>query len=174
MNKSKLKYSDSRDHSLGIVGMAIALFAFDCSEYLISVSLKEGEQDFVISDDFVNFSLSFSNPSEAYQNQVDHFKVYCGMIFSNYFCRRYCAHHTPNIDDVKLIETHLCTIAAAQMSIAEDDACKIAHDVQHSFHILYTQDMLVKIARDLADELNTNVEMNHDEVNNYLSAFFEE
>ena len=173
MNKSKLQYSDSRDHSLGIVGMAIALFAFDCSEYLISVSLKEGEQDFVISDDFVNFSLSFSDPSEAYQNQVDHFKVYCGMIFSNYFCRRYCAHRTPNIDDIQLIEKHVCNKASTQMGIAEADAHQIAQEVQHSFRQLYSDNSLCTDARNLANDLLSKEEMLQDEVNDRLSSIFE-
>lgn len=173
MNKSKLKYSDSHDHCLGIVGMAIALYAFDCGEYLVSLSLKEDQQDFVLTDDFVNFSSDFPDPSEALQNQLGHFKVYCGMIFSNYFCRRYCAHRTPNIDDIQLIEKHVCNKASTQMGIAEADAHQIAQEVQHSFRQLYSDNSLCTDARNLANDLLSKEEMLQDEVNDRLSSIFE-
>lgn len=173
MSKSKLKYSDSHDHSLGIVGMAIALYAFDCGEYLVSLSLKEGEQDFVLTDDFGYFSSDDFDPSEVQQNQLGHFKVYCGMIFSNYFCRRYCAHRTPNIDDIQLIEKHVCNKASTQMGIAEADAHQIAQEVQHSFRHLYSDNSLCTDARNLANDLLSKEEMLQDEVNDRLSSIFE-
>lgn len=172
MNKSKLKYTDSHDHSLGIVGMAIGLYAFDCSEYLVGISLKDGQQDFVLSDDFINPPINLSNPAEAIELQVEHFKVYSGLLFSNYFCRRFVAGRTPNITDIQLLEKHLCGIASAQMGIDEAHAHQIARNVQQSFRQLYSENMLCSAARNLAADLRDKLEMTREEVDDRISSIF--
>ena len=173
MSKSRLKYTDSHDHCLGIVGMAIALYAFDCSEFLISISLEEGQQDIVLTDDFLFFSSDDIDPSELQRYQVDYFKVYCGMTFSNYFCRRYCANRTPNVDALQQLEEHVCNIASTQIGLAEADARQITHDVQHSLHQIFTRHLLVNTARDFAKALLDKKEMSQEEVDKHLSLFLE-
>ena len=173
MNTNKLKYTDSHDHSLGIVGMAIGLYAYGCGEFLVSLSLKEGQQDFVLSDDFLNPPVNINDPADTLETQMEHFKVYCGMLFSNYYCRRFVVGRTPAEEDIQLVEKHLCDIASKGMGIDVVDARHIAQESQQNFRQLFGENMLCVVARALANDLHTKKEMRQDEIDDRLSSIFE-
>lgn len=99
--KNPLKYSDERDKSYGVAGMAIAVFAYDSEDALAAVSIDAPDGHSVEFGSEFGFN---GNPrlsaKISWTELLKHFRLGTGMLVANAICRHYVQHRRRMPDSV--------------------------------------------------------------------------
>lgn len=97
-----LRYSDEKDKSYGVAGMAIAVVAYDCEDSLSGISIDAS------ADDCVKFGTEFyfiGNPrlsaKVAWSEILKHFRLGTGLLVANAMSRSYVQHRRPLTAEVQ-------------------------------------------------------------------------
>lgn len=93
MNTNPLKYTDERDKSYGVAGMAIAVVAYDCEDMLAGISMdaEPGRSIEFGSEFFFNGNPRMS-AKIAWTELIKHFRLSAGMLVANAMSRNYVQH----------------------------------------------------------------------------------
>ncbi|MDE5594227.1 MAG: hypothetical protein K2I89_01460, partial [Muribaculaceae bacterium] len=90
---SSLKYTDEKDKSYGLTGMAISMIVLDGEEYLSGMSIDAPVGEGVeLSQDFYFIGNPRLSAKIAWNEILKHFQLSAGMVISNVMCRSYVQH----------------------------------------------------------------------------------
>lgn len=151
-NNNPLKYTDERDKSYGVAGMAIAVVAYDCENMLASVSIDAPDGQCMEFGSELCFN---GNPRLSakitWTELLKHFRLGTGLLVANAMCRQYVQHRRRLPDDmVRALHdaVHNCGAAdEVQLDTDEVDAVlqrnveffnrlfqyQAVHDATHAF-----------------------------------------
>ena len=96
MNDSSLRYSDERDKTYGIAGMAITIVALDGEKYLSGISLDaEPGEHIAMSYDYGMRGNPRISAKIIWEQAVNDLRLSTSMVLGNIACRRYVLGHRP-------------------------------------------------------------------------------
>lgn len=150
-----LKYSDERDRSYGLTGVAISMVALDAEEYLYSISLDEpvGNSVEFSHDFFFVTSPSFSAKS-AWNERLKHFQVTAGMVIANLMCRNYVQHRRKlSADILRSLRDFVRDEGETFCSLDNDETDELFDRSVSYFDRLFSYARVHQIANEFADHL---------------------
>lgn len=167
-----LHYSNDRDKSYGIAGMAVTLVAMDGAAYLSRIDLDADGPDAVVLD--AAYAMS-GNPRMSakvvWQRTLADLRLYMSMILGNVVCRRYLLdHRRPSHDELDALRQALRADAGEHLGLDDDESDRL-FDSCHNYAIkLYSHDGICRVARSFADTLAQRRQMPACDVAEVLSS----
>ena len=162
-----LKYTDERDKSFGLVGMAITLVASDGSDLLARVWLDGDEfSDFELSHDFFFRGNPRMAPKYMWARNVRHLSYAARMILGNTVCREYILRNSHSIpqENRSAIREVLLEVGRDQCSLVDEEIDALFSDSLNFVHRLFTNPGVHSVAVKFSDELCRRRELSGTEI----------
>lgn len=148
-----LKYIDEEDKSLGVAGMAIALFACDGQEYISAISIEDDEDSFGFAPEaFFGGNPRFS-AKLAWLQLMKEFHIFSGLLLGNVFCRHIPVGKEVKKDIVDMVHDLIFEHGGDVCSLEEDEIESLFNKDLKYFHRLFAHPTVADVARDLAHNL---------------------
>jgi len=166
-----LKYSDETDRSLGISGMAIALFACDGEEYLASVSLDAPTgRGLALAPEF-HFAGNPRLSAKSVWNQLlKQFELLSAMVMANVMCRCYVGHgKRPDFSQWRDVKNFVADQGRDLCQLDDDEISTVCSKTEQFLDRLFSHGSVVDVARTFSRRLIDNRTMTSAEVLDFLS-----
>lgn len=127
MNDSTLRYSDERDKTYGIAGMAITIVALDSEKYLSGISLDAEPGEYIsMSNDYGMRGNPRMSAKILWEQSVNHLRLSTSMVLGNIACRRYVLGHRPlDTADTEAIRAAVRDEAGSYCELERDEADRL-------------------------------------------------
>lgn len=127
MNDSSLRYSDERDKTYGIAGMAITIVALDGEKYLSGISLDaEPGEHIAMSYDYGMRGNPRISAKIIWEQAVNDLRLSTSMVLGNIACRRYVLGHRPlGSADTEAIRLAVRSEAGTHCELDNDEADRL-------------------------------------------------
>jgi hypothetical protein len=154
-NKSPLKYSNEKDRSYGIAGMAISMVVWNGEEQLSAISidnpLGEGVE---LAPEIIFAGNPHFSPRTAWQQQVKKLELSAAMIMGNAMCRAYLNRKRGISSKVNASLKALVRDEARTICSLEDDEIDALYNKTYRYlEQLFSHEGVAGLARELANEL---------------------
>lgn len=171
MQNSVLKYRDEADRSLGLAGSAIAIVVWNGEDKLTAISLDNAPgEGLEMTPDFGFAGNPRLSARLAWQMMLKQLELTSAMVMGNVMCRSYVGAGRPLSSQSK----------AALRALIRDEAvnsCSLEEDeTEHLFNRLidyqnriFSHSEVARMARDLADDLQSQRRLSVAEVLDRLS-----
>jgi len=164
-----LKYTDETDKSLGIAGMAISLVACDGEALLASVSLEEGDDSMMFSEEFFFAGNPRLSAKIAWNELLKQYQVASAMLMGNIMCRRFAAGHGVESPLLQIVRDLLSDAGHTHCSLEDDEIETLFNKNYRYYTRLFSHGGVLSVARDLATTLRMRRRMTAGEVFEQLS-----
>lgn len=167
-----LKYTDERDKSYGLVGMAITLVACDGSELLSRMCLDGDEDtDFELTHDFFFRGNPRMAPKYMWARNVRHLSYATRMILGNAACRAYVLRGQRSISQQSrnAIQSLLHEIGQEQCSLVDEEIDALFADSCNFVDRLFSHVGVHSVADRFSEELRKKREFSAAEIIELLS-----
>ena len=163
---SKLRYTDEKDKSYGLAGMAISMFVLDGEEYLNGMSIDAPVGEGVdLSQDFYFIGNPRLSAKIAWNEILKHFQLSAGMVISNVMCRNYVQHRRKlNSELVDALKAFVREEAKENCSLDEDESDAIFEKSLNYFDRLFSYARVHEIANDFASAIVAQSSMTVQEI----------
>lgn len=161
-----LKYSDDRDKSYGVAGMAVTLVAMDGESLLAAVSLDSAPgQSMQFTPDYYFNGNPRLSARIAYNHILGHLRLTAAMAVGNVICRSYVGRRRAvDSDAVDALRTVVRDEAMDTCSLDADEADALFEKHYSYFDRLFRHQGVVRIASEFADRLHSCRSMSAAEV----------
>lgn len=155
MNELSLRYSDERDKTYGIAGMAITLVACDGEKYLAGIHLDAEPGECVVMTHDYGFKGNPRMSAKIVWNQtLNDLRTSTSMVLGNIACRRYVlGGRAMSESDTAGIRQAVRTEGAEHCSLDTDEADALFDSCLGYVHRIFTHSGIHSIARGFADRL---------------------
>ncbi len=171
MDSTPLKYNDENDRSLGLTGMAIAMFALDGEQFVASISIDAPSgQGIVLAPEFrFNGNPSFS--AKLVWNQLlRQFELAAAMVMGNAMCRSYVGRYRRLDNKVeKFLRTIIDDEGKASCQLDRDETRRIFDKTYDFLDRLFNHSTVASTAQQLATALREQRSLSSAEINDLLS-----
>ena len=168
---SHLRYTDEKDKSYGLAGMAISMVVLDGEEYLdgLSIDAPTGE-GIELSQEFYFVGNPRKKKKIAWNEMLKHFQLSSGMVISNVMCRNYVQHRRKlNSDIVDELKNFMRDEARENCSLDEDESDMIFDKTLRYFDRLFSYSHVHEIANEFADTIVRQRHLSSQEIIEQLS-----
>lgn len=172
MSQSRLRYTDEREKTYGLTGMAITLVALDGEDYLGGIDVDaDPSEAFIMSPDF-NFR---GNPRMSakilWSETLKELRLAASIALGNIVCRRYCLQHRGlDREDLQKVRSALRMDAGEQCSLENDEADRLFDSCYSYVDRLFRHPQLAGIAGSFADHLTERRKLSASETVEYLAS----
>lgn len=155
MKEPELRYSDERDKTYGIAGMAITLVALDGEDFLSEIHLdSEPGESMVMSHDFGLRGNPRMSAKIVWEQTLKELRMTTSMALGNLACRRYVLAHT----GMTAAETDGIRAAVVEEGreycALDEDECRHLFDSCYSYvDRIFRHSGIAGVAGSFADEL---------------------
>ena len=118
---SKFIYSDEKDRSYGLTGMAVTMAVWSDNDNFLEINLDRADEPVAFTPDFYFSGNPSCSAKDVWEMMAKHFQLAMGMAQGNLLCRRLVAQHVMPGDD----EAEALRAAARQEGL---DACGLEKD----------------------------------------------
>ena len=163
---SRLKYTDEKDKSYGLTGMAISMIVLDGEEYLggVNIDAPVGER-VELSQDFYFIGNPRLSAKIAWNEILKHFQLLAGMVISNVMCRNYVQHRRKlDSDLVKYLKEFVRDEAKENCSLDEDESDMIFEKTLNYFDRIFSYARVHEIAHEFASSIVEQRTMSSQEI----------
>lgn len=152
---SQLRYTDEKDKSYGLTGMAISMVVLDGEEYLngLSIDAPTGE-GIDLSQEFYFVGNPRLSAKIAWNEMLKHFQLSSGMVISNVMCRNYVQHRRKlNNEVIEKLKAFMRDEAKENCSLEDDESDMIFDKTLRYFDRLFSYSHVHEIANEFADTI---------------------
>lgn len=167
MSIESLKYSDERDKSYGMAGMAIALVASDGQNLMAHISLDgDADSGFEMSHDFFFRGNPRMSAKWVWKTDIQHLALAVRMVLGNVVCRSYVMRGQQQLDrtTADLLRREIREVADEGCALALDEADGLFDESYRFVHRLFSHVGVHAIADGFVEELRRRREMSVAEV----------
>lgn len=152
---SRLKYTDEKDKSYGLTGMAISMIVLDGEEYLSGMSIDAPVGEGVeLSQDFYFIGNPRLSAKIAWNEILKHFQLSAGMVISNVMCRNYVQHRRKlSPDVVAYLKDFVREEARENCSLEDDESDMIFEKSLNYFDRIFSYARVHEIAHEFASAI---------------------
>lgn len=152
---SSLKYTDEKDKSYGLTGMAISMIVLDGEEYLSGMSIDAPVGEGVeLSQDFYFIGNPRLSAKIAWNEILKHFQLSAGMVISNVMCRNYVQHRRKLSSElVARLKDFVREEAKENCSLDEDESDMIFEKSLNYFDRIFSYARVHEIAHEFASAI---------------------
>ncbi len=163
---SSLKYTDEKDKSYGLTGMAISMIVLDGEEYLSGMSIDAPVGEGVeLSQDFYFIGNPRLSAKIAWNEILKHFQLSAGMVISNVMCRSYVQHRRKLSSELVAILKDLVRAEAKEnCSLDEDESDMIFEKSLNYFDRIFSYARVHEIAHEFASAIVKQRSMSAQEI----------
>ncbi|MDE6703864.1 MAG: hypothetical protein K2K00_09345 [Muribaculaceae bacterium] len=167
---SSLKYTDEKDKSYGLTGMAISMIVLDGEEYLSGMSIDAPVGEGVeLSQDFYFIGNPRLSAKIAWNEILKHFQLSAGMVISNVMCRNYVQHRRKLSSElVALLKDLVREEAKENCSLDEDESDMIFEKSLNYFDRIFSYARVHEIAHEFASAIVKQRSMSAQEIIEHL------
>lgn len=168
---SRLRYTDEKDKSYGLAGMAISIVALDGEEYLSGMSIDAPVGEGVeLSQDFYFIGNPRLSAKIAWNELLKHFQLSSGMVISNVMCRNYVQHRRKLTSElIEALKEYVREEAKENCSLDEDESEALFEKSLRYFDRLFSYSRVHDIAHEFADTIIKQRRMSSREILEQLS-----
>lgn len=165
-----LKYTDEKDKSYGLAGLAVSLFIYDSDEYLSSLSLDDE-----VPVNFVPGFYFVSNPDfsakEVWSHLVKQYELFIAMTVGNYLCRQ-LVYKGKNVDPFAKTELRKSVYEEGKnVCSLEDDEIESYFTREYSnMQKVFSHPGVQQVVRNFAEKLEESRTLSHDDIVSILRA----
>ena len=163
---SHLRYTDEKDKSYGLTGMAISMVVLDGEEYLngLSIDAPTGE-GIELSQEFYFVGNPRLSAKTAWNEMLKHFQLASGMVISNVMCRNYVQHcRKLSKDIIEELKIFMRDEAQANCSLEDDEIDMIFDKTLGYFDRLFSYSHVHDIANEFAGTIVRQRQMTSQEI----------
>lgn len=174
--KTTIKYSDRKDKSFGLAGMAISLYIYDGEEYISSVCLDSSDDDneFYESIEFTPEYYFTGNPrlsaKSVWNHIVKQFEMTSAMVISNVMCRA-------KVNRGEDIDRDMRDLLLSVISREGSETCSLDRDEIEAIFVknynyldrVFSHRGVMNVARNFAETLERQPSLSRNEVMILLS-----
>lgn len=169
---STLKYSDITDKAYGLVGMAIALVAWDAEEWLESIDLGAMPEEAMHMSP--NYYLCFApriGAKAVWEQSLKRFQLISAMTVANVTCREqvYRGHTSISSDTDTSLRNFLINEGASLCDLEKDEVGSIYNKSLGYCRRLFSHPGVCKMAKQFASELKDRRYMEAEDIFAFLA-----
>ncbi len=172
MNDSSLRYSDERDKTYGIAGMAITIVALDGEKYLSGISLDaEPGEHIAMSYDYGMRGNPRISAKIIWEQAVNDLRLSTSMVLGNIACRRYVLGHRPlGSADTEVIRLAVRSEAGTHCELDNDEADRLFDGCLSYVLRIFRHPGIQEVAHSFCGRLAQRRSMSGAEVTELLSS----
>jgi hypothetical protein len=149
MDFSPLKYKDDTDRAHGLAGMAIALVAYNASQYMVSISLDSiPGQGFILAPDFGMSTGPNYSAKLAWNQLLRTYELSSALVLANAMSRAYVGQrHTPTGDVTKTLKKFIAQ-QGRDCELEDDEIDRLYDKTQTYVRRLFTHPGVMSMTSD--------------------------
>ena len=168
---SRLRYTDEKDKSYGLAGMAISMVVLDGEEFLSGMSIDAPVGEGVeLSQDFYFIGNPRFSAKIAWNEMLKHLQLSSGMVISNVMCRNYVQHRRKLSSElVESLKEFIREEAKENCSLDDDESDMLFEKSLRYFDRLFSYSRVHDIAHEFADTIVKQRQLSSREIIEQLS-----
>lgn len=165
-----LKYTDDKDKSYGLAGLAVSLFIYESDDYLSSLSLDDESPVTFIPEFYMVSNPDFS-PKTVWSHLVKQYEIYIAMAVGNYLSRQ-LVYKRQNVDPFAKTELRKTIYEEGKntCSLDEDEIDSLFTKGYSNMQKVFSHPGVQNVVRDFADKLEKARTLSHDDISTILRA----